>query len=157
MASRAEQPLRPLVKSAQAEAQALGAKAIEAEHLLLALAAQPDTAAGSTLQQVGLSHDRLVRLLDDERARSLAFVGIDTAALELPVAPKTRGRLPLATSSKQALARVVANAGRRRDKLTTTELLRAVVSVEAGTVTRLLALAGTDRADLAARLEGRRS
>ncbi|WP_165960405.1 Clp protease N-terminal domain-containing protein [Actinocrispum wychmicini] len=145
-----------LVKAAQTEAQALGAKAIEAEHLLLAIAAQPDSPVGQTLHRFGLLHDRLIDLIGGERARSLAFIGIDPASVGLPSTPKkTRGRLPLATSSKQALARVVENSNRRRDKLNVAELLRAIVGTDAGTVARLLAMANVDRADLINHLEGR--
>ncbi len=143
-----------LVKAAQAEAHALGARSIEAEHLLLAIAAEADTPAGQLLIGYGLSHDRLIELLHAEEARSLAFVGVDPSRYGITTRPKTSGRLPLATSSKRVISEVVRNANWQRSKLNVDELLRAIVSVPVGTVARLLAMAGVDRTDMAAHSDG---
>lgn len=156
MASKTNQQSLPeLVNAAQSEARTLGATSIEAEHLLLAISARPDTPAGRVLHHFGLLHDRLIDLIGGERARSLAFIGVDPAELGATATPPRKsGRLPLATSSKQALARVVAGAGRKRDQLNVLELLRALVGTEVGTVARLLALARVDRTDLINQLKG---
>lgn len=155
MAKESTGSLPRLVAAAQAEAHILGAKAIEAEHLLLAIANQPDTPAGETLHRFGLPYERLIELIGGERARSLAFIGIDPAEYGLAARPQSSGKLPLATSSKQVLSKVVHDANWQRSKLNVSELLRAIVSVQAGTVARLLAMARVDRADLLTQLEGR--
>lgn len=130
---------RRVVRSAEAAAHAMGAHAIEAEHLLVALA-EPSAATGAVLRQLGLDDDRVRELIRLERARSLAAAGVTA---EMP-SPST-GSLGLSTSAKAVLRRAVA-AG--HGAVTEPALLVAVAEQETGTVPRLLSLAGVDRAQL---------
>ena len=95
MFERFSHDAREVVKGAEAEARELGSPAIEAEHLLLALA---DRVAA--LPAAGLDHDGVLAALDAERDRSLAAVGVSASGFEpspLPSKPK------FATSAKSAL------------------------------------------------------
>lgn len=136
---------RKIVTQAQDEAHGLGARSIEAEHLLVALA-RSSGAAGVALSSFGLSADRLRELVLQERARSLGAVGITAG----PPAP-TVGDLPLSTPAKAALRRAV---GASRGRINEATLLIAVLDQETGTVPRLLSLAGVDKASLLQALNG---
>ena len=145
---------REIVAQARNEARALGSSRIEAEHLLLALAARPETPAGRLLSAAGLDHTAVREALDLEFERSLGAVGIWLYGFDLP-----EERLPvvgaprLAQSAKLAFERALkARAGRGRDRrLQKLHLLLGIVSAEGGTVARALAAAEVDRAALAAR------
>jgi Clp amino terminal domain, pathogenicity island component len=76
---------RAVVAAAHEEAQTAGQGSIEAEHLLLALAAHPD------LRALGLDRDELADALEREEEHSLAAVGI--AAVD-DGAPTVRRRGP---------------------------------------------------------------
>jgi ATP-dependent Clp protease ATP-binding subunit ClpA len=130
---------RGIVTQAQAEAHGLGARSIEAEHLLVALASST-SAAGAVLSRFGLSADQLRDLILQERARSLGAVGITAE----PPAP-TSGALRLSTPAKAVLRRAV---GASRGRISEATLLTAVLDQEAGTVPRLLSLAGVDKSSL---------
>lgn len=130
---------RVIVTQAQADAHGLGARSIEAEHLLVALA-RSSGAAGSILGRFHLSADRVREQILQERARSLGAAGITA-----PAPAPTDGALPLSTSAKAVLRRAVAGSRGRIDEVS---LLAAVLAQETGTVPRLLTLAGTDKASL---------
>ena len=66
-----------VVGAAREEALALGSASIEAEHLLLALAGDEDTATGRLLADAGLDREGVLEALDRESERSLAAVGVD--------------------------------------------------------------------------------
>lgn len=149
---------RTIVRAGQQEAATAGASAVEAEHLLLAMSTQPGSAA-QVLQAAGLDHARLVELLGQERARSLSFAGVDQDSFPVSVTPPTpTGSLRLATSAKAVLERAVKDAAKRASRsLADTDLLIAVLQAEAGTVPRILALAGADRGALITELNSRRA
>jgi ATP-dependent Clp protease ATP-binding subunit ClpA len=135
------------------EAKRDGAKSIEAEHMLLALTADPDTAAAKLLEEFGLGHERLASALREERRRTLAFAGVKAPDEELVEATELDGALSLGTSAKAAVRRALIGCpnDRRRARLRTTDLLAGILEAELGTVPRALAIAGIDRAALSAR------
>jgi D-alanyl-D-alanine carboxypeptidase len=146
---------RAVLRGAHDEAQALGSSAVEAEHLLLALAADEHDPSGRLLAESGLGHDEVRVALEHETERSLAAVGVvlgDFTLPETPVAPRRRPRL--AASAKRALERAARIAvGRRDRRITSSHLLLGVLRTDIGTVPRALAAAGVDREALAVRAE----
>ena len=137
----------------EVEAKRDGAKSIEAEHMLLALTADPDTAAAKLLEEFGLDHERLASALREERRRTLAFAGIKSPDDKLVEATELDCSLSLGTSAKAAVRRALIGArhDRRRARLRSTDLLAGIVEAELGTVPRALAIAGIDRAALSSR------
>jgi hypothetical protein len=143
----------PLFGQFEAEARRCGARSIEAEHMLLALATRSDTGAGRVLIGAGLDHDRLVCALVDERRRTLAIAGLRPLE-HMPAATAADGSVSLGTSAKAALRRALhasREARPRRARLDGTDLLIGILGAELGTVPRALAIAGIDRCALIAR------
>jgi ATP-dependent Clp protease ATP-binding subunit ClpA len=129
-----------------------GSATIEAQHLLLAIAAQQGTTADQVLASVGLDQDAIREVLDREFEESLRAAGVSLAAFDLPQPssdhePSAR----VGASAKLALERGVAAAARRKD-LQPAHLLLGILEARVGTVPRALALAGIDQADLTARV-----
>jgi D-alanyl-D-alanine carboxypeptidase len=137
----------------QVEATRDGAKFIEAEHMLLALAASPKTDAAKLLGEFGLDHPRLVSALDEEHRRTLTFAGMREPGKGLVEATELDTKLSLGTSAKAAIRRglIGARRDRRRARLRSIELLAGILQAELGRVPRALAIAGIDRAALIAR------
>jgi ATP-dependent Clp protease ATP-binding subunit ClpA len=137
------------------EAKRDGAKAIEAEHMLLALTASSDGDAAKLLHDAGLDHERLASALQDERRRTLAFAGM-TAPDKLAPATEVESPLSFGTSAKTAFKRALIGARheRHRAHLRGTDLLAGILEAELGTVPRALAIAGIDRVALASRVRG---
>ncbi len=130
---------RVVLRAADVEAAALGASAIEAEHLLLALS-----------ETIGVEHDTLVDALEAETAASLDAVGV---SLRPPPPGRHRRRFRMATSAKVAMHRAVQAAVATKDlEITPKHLALGVLKAEVGTVPRALALAGLGREALAAGL-----
>jgi ATP-dependent Clp protease ATP-binding subunit ClpA len=139
-----------IVRAARAEAITDGAGAVEAEHLLLALAARGDTAARLLLAGAGLDHEQIRQALINERRHSLETVGVTVAAVP-PAARDRRAHPMFAASARQALIRGVATKkGKQRRRMSSVQLLVGVLSANIGTVPRALQLAGIDRAALTA-------
>jgi ATP-dependent Clp protease ATP-binding subunit ClpA len=144
----------------EAEARKDGARVIEAEHMLLALATNADE-AGRLLLEAGLDHERLAAALRDEHRQSLAFAGMQPLA-QGPAEVRDADRpVSLGTSAKTALKRALAahhqdrsRRGRGRGRPDTTDLLIGLLQAELGTVPRVLAIAGADRSALIARARG---
>ena len=146
MFERFSREARQVVKRSHEEAAALGSPTIEAEHLLIALAGP-----GSVLADAGLSRERLVAALDEEIEESLATIGFDAGPLldQAPRAESTRPRW--GQSAKLALRRCLQVAEQRGERrLGPVHLLLAVLAAEAGTVPRVLRVAGVDPDDLMA-------
>ena len=120
------------------EAVRRGANSVEAEHVLLALAA--DDAIP------GLTHDELDRALDAERARSLAHAGVADAH------PLSTGRStkPGWGASVRELLRASDKPADRTPAALRRELALGILRADLGTVPRALALAGVDRKALLA-------
>lgn len=146
---------RVVTHAAEVESRALGATTIEAEHLLLALAADADSASGRLLAESGLDHDGVLAALEHETQRSLAAVGVGLGDFALPDAPSApRGRTRFGASSKRALERALRIAAARGDRrILAPHLLLGVLRAHVGTVPRALAAEDVDRIALATRAE----
>jgi ATP-dependent Clp protease ATP-binding subunit ClpA len=136
------------------EAKQNGAKFIEAEHMLLALASDPESDAAKLLSEFGLDRERLNSALGDERRRTLAFAGMKGPDLKLVQVTELESSPSLGTSAKAAVRRALIGSHRdhrRRQRLRSTDLLAGILEAELGTVPRALAIAGIDRDALIAR------
>jgi ATP-dependent Clp protease ATP-binding subunit ClpA len=146
---------RVVLAAAEEEAAVRSSPTIEAEHLLLALAAAPGLPASALLAGEGLDHDGVLAALERETERSLAAVGVAAEAFALqgpPPAPRRRPRF--AASGRLALERAVRTTAARGDRRVTAEhLLVGVLRADLGTVPRALEVAGVDRVALATRAE----
>jgi plasmid maintenance system antidote protein VapI len=135
------------------EAKRDSAEFIEAEHMLLALAASHDGDAARLLKEFGLDHERLAAALHEERRQTLAFVGMK--ATDAKVSEATELDIPpsMGTSAKVAFRRALIGSrrDRRRARLRGIDLLAGILEAEFGTVPRALAIAGIDRAALLSR------
>ena len=147
MFERFTKDARAAVVAAVDEAQTAGQRSVEAEHLLLALAARPE------LHQLGLDRRQLADALALEERRSLQVVGVSADAYQLaqPTAP-ARGP-KFAASAKVAMQRGARAAAARGDRrFLSRDLLQGVLAAEHGRVPRALDLAGIDVAQLRARI-----
>lgn len=146
---------RAVIHASQVEAQELGSATIEAEHLLLALAADEASPTGRLLAEIGLDHDGVRAALERETERSLAAVGVGIGEYVLPDTPTAPRRSPrFAASSKRALERAVRVAAGRRDRhVGATHLLLGILHADVGTVPRALAAVDVDRVALLTRAE----
>lgn len=145
----------PQYRQFEAEARRDGARLIEAEHMLLALATNDD-AAGRLLLEAGLNHERLAAALRDEHRQSLASAGMKPLAEASVEAWDADRPLTLGTSAKAALKRALGEhhrdrSRRRRARPGSTDLLIGLLQAELGTVPRVLAIADADRSALIAR------
>jgi ATP-dependent Clp protease ATP-binding subunit ClpA len=143
--------IHAVIERGKDEAQRDGSAAVEAQHLLLAMAAGEDDVTRRILVSAGLDHEALRRALDQEFSRSLAAAGVSAAAFGLP-APSRAAERPnrLGASTRQALIRAM-NAATRKKNLEPAHLLLAILEAQAGTVPRALALAGVSQAELTER------
>lgn len=146
--------LRPIINRAVSEAQRRGDSAVEAEHLLLALADDTDNEPAAILASVGLDHAGVIRVLRAERAASLASAGVTPVPDERLVSTARVTRPRWGASARQTL--VNATRGRtgqeRRRRLAEKDLAIALLDLQLGTVPRALELAGIDRQALVAAL-----
>src|SRR5260370_24867187 len=81
------------------------AEYIEAEHMLLALAAGVDSDAGRLLKEFGLDHARLADALHAERRQTMAFVCMTATYTKLGGATDLASDPALGTPAKMALRR----------------------------------------------------
>jgi ATP-dependent Clp protease ATP-binding subunit ClpA len=139
---------RTLFAAAEEEARAARSALVEAEHLLLAMSAQPGTDAAGVLASAGLTHEAVQAALDREFGASLAAAGVsvDVGALGRP-SPEPPRRLRLGASFKAAMVRSVTEAGGSR-RIRPAHLLLGVLGSNVGTVPRALHLAGIDQDEL---------
>ncbi|MEV7229065.1 Clp protease N-terminal domain-containing protein [Polymorphospora sp. NPDC051019] len=141
--------LSRVLERAIGEASARRAPAVEAEHLLLALASDETLAASRVLIETGLDRESVAAALDRERAESLSAIGIGPLDEELFAATPRQNRPTWGTSTKEAIHRGRATGGQDgRRRPAETELLLGILTADLGTVPRALALAGVDRGDL---------
>jgi len=151
MFERFTKDARHVVDDAVEEARRSGSPTIEAEHLLLALAAGTGPSA-RVLHGSGLTPNRTRAALDEHFERTLATVGVSPGAFNLPP-PAPSPKLRFSASFKLALERALKAAMERKDRRIGAEhVLLGVLRAEAGTVPRLLAAEGIDRDELAARV-----
>ena len=137
----------------EVEAKRDGAKFIEAEHMLLALASDADSDAAKLLKESGLDHERLAAALDEEHRRTLSFAGIEAPHGTLVEATELECSLSFGTSAKAAIRRALMGSrhDHRRAGLRGVDLLAGILQAELGTVPRALAIARIDVAALVAR------
>jgi ATP-dependent Clp protease ATP-binding subunit ClpA len=144
------QYVRSIVEAAGREAQAQCSASIEAQHVLLAIAAHDETKAGQFLSAVGLTPESLRGALERELERSLNTAGTSLGNFNLQrrrgssSAPVPR----LGASVRLALERGVS---RLRKGPKPAHLLLGILQADIGTVPRALELLGYDRAELLAR------
>ncbi|TCM41826.1 Clp protease N-terminal domain-containing protein [Kribbella sp. VKM Ac-2568] len=141
-----------LVRGARAEARLDGSSMIEAEHVLLALAALPGSAAARMLHGAGLTRDAIRAALDREWEQSLATAGIAVTVAELPTATPDEERTPaIGESTKLLLKRAMDNAAATGGgRIGASNMLVGILDANLGRVPRALDLAGIDRAALRA-------
>lgn len=143
--------LKTVLDRAGTEARSDGSATVEAQHLLLAIAADPGAAPGRILTSVGLDYHAIREALNREFEHSLSGAGVSLPASDLPPASPDPQRTPhLGASIQLALQRGV-KSGAGQD-LQPSHLLFGILRAEVGTVPRALDLAGVDRAELMARL-----
>lgn len=140
---------RASLAQARVEAKRAGSRSLEAEHLILALAAERDSEPAKLLAEAGLDYEKLADAFREERKQSLAHAGVELA---FPPVTEWQGTPMWASSAKEALlrSRTVAT-GNHHGRLNGVDLLVGILKADLGTVPRALALAGIDREDLIAR------
>lgn len=141
--------LKTVLARAINEASARGSRTVEAEHLLMALAADEKLTAAKVLAEAGLGRDAIEAALSRERAESLAAAGVGPLDAGRLAATPRQVRPGWGASVKEAIVRG-RRAGREdgRRRAAETELLIGILHASLGTVPRALALAGLDRGDL---------
>ncbi|MEU0563818.1 Clp protease N-terminal domain-containing protein [Nonomuraea sp. NPDC005983] len=144
--------INTIVERGADEARKDGSATVEAQHLLLAIAAERNPVTHQVLTSVGLDHQAIRDALDKEFEQSLGAAGVSLAAFGLPRPSPAPKRSPnLGASAKLALERGLVSAAGKKD-LRPAHLLLGILLAEVGTVPRALAAAGVDRADLTARV-----
>lgn len=143
--------LHAVIMRAHQEARDDGAERIEVQHLLLAVAAEPEPTVRELLESAGLDVDTIRGALDREFVQSLSAVGVASDAYDLPRPSRLPSRPKMGTTGKLALERGVFGTARKKD-LRPAHLLLGILSAQAGVVPRALAIAGVDQEDLAARV-----
>jgi ATP-dependent Clp protease ATP-binding subunit ClpA len=142
--------LHAILVRAEQEAREDGSETVEAQHLLLAIAAER-AAPQRILAETGVDHRAVRDALDREFEHSLSAVGVPRAVLDFPRPSGGSGQPRMGTSAKLVLERAFSSVPRKKD-LRPEHLLLGVLRAEVGTVPRALAMAGVDRADLTARV-----
>lgn len=140
--------LHALIVRAQHEAGEDGSATLEAQHLLLAAAAEPEPTTRRALESVGLDRDAIRGALEREFEHSLNAVGVSAATHDLPRPSRLPTNPGLGTSAKLAIERAFAAVSRKKD-LHPAHVLLGILSAQVGTVPRALARAGVDREGLA--------
>jgi D-alanyl-D-alanine carboxypeptidase len=150
MLERFVKEARSVAADAQEEARACGSPTVEAEHVLLALARDPDGVVGDVLAQAGLDHARVLEALEAEFARSLHAVGVSVGAFAVSSAPSDAGRPRWGASAKASLERALGVARARGDRrIESSHILLGVLAAREGTVPRALRGASVEPAAMA--------
>ena len=137
--------LRAILQRSQLEAAERGSATIEAEHLLLAVTAFPESLGATFLAECGLDHAALDAALIAERRHSLESVGAPQfSASDLTAAPR-KLRPRWGASSRETFNRGFRMARGGRDHASTLNIVVGALSAELGTVPRMLSIAGVDR------------
>ncbi|MET8140544.1 Clp protease N-terminal domain-containing protein [Sphaerisporangium sp. NPDC005288] len=149
MSSTFDHYLATIMEEGAREARQAGSATIEAEHLLLAVAAEGEATTRQVLVSAGLDHQAIREALDREFEHSLNAAGVSLGAFDLP-RPSRAAKLPsqLGASARLVLERMVGTF--RKKDLRPAHLLLGILQAEVGTVPRALTLAGVDRHALAA-------
>jgi ATP-dependent Clp protease ATP-binding subunit ClpA len=152
---RGHKEVRVIAERAREEARAAGSPTLEAEHILLAIASEPGTAAEEVLASAGLDHEAIGKALEAEFVDSLMGFGVSLSAFDLRDPANNPARTPRwSQSAKLVFQRAAEVVAANRDRrLEATHLLLGVLRAQIGTVPRALELAGVDRAALTAHAE----
>ncbi|WP_202867555.1 Clp protease N-terminal domain-containing protein [Kribbella pittospori] len=153
MASDAKDVRALLVREARTMARRDGSRSIEAEHVLLALAATRTTSAARMLAEAGLTEETIRAALDRELEQSLAVAGIAVRIGLLPEATPDESRNPHIGDSTRLLLKRAMDAPPKlgAGRLGPLRILVGILDTERGRVARALRAAGVDRAALRAR------
>ncbi|MFG1620884.1 Clp protease N-terminal domain-containing protein [Kribbella sp. NPDC049227] len=152
MASDAKDVRALLVREARTVARRDGSRSIEAEHVLLALAATRTTSAARMLAEAGLTEETIRAALDREWEQSLAVAGIAVRIGLLPEATPDESRNPhIGDSTRLLLKRAMDAPPKPAGRLGPLRILVGILDTERGRVARALQAAGVDRAALRAR------
>ena len=145
---------------AEEEARALGAEAIDQEHLLIGLLRMEGRPAQAALEGAGLTAERAreaARALFEE---GLAALGISLdevrrhAGGELPAAVQSPKQFPHARATNRVFDHALREARDRRDRHIGTEhLLLGLLADDRGNATRVFERVGVSRGEVRARLE----
>ncbi|MBP2330181.1 D-alanyl-D-alanine carboxypeptidase [Kibdelosporangium banguiense] len=139
-----------IIVRAQHECREDGSKVVEAQHLLLAIAAEQEPATHRILGSAGLDQATIRAALEREFDHSLSVVGVSRTAFQMPRPSLLPTHPPVGTSVKLVLERIMTSF--RKKDLQPAHVLLAILFAEVGTVPRALALAGIDREDLMAQV-----
>lgn len=142
-----------LVRDAREEARRDGSRTIEAEHVLLALAATETTPAARMLAEAGLSEDAIRTALNREWEHSLAVAGIAIKIGLLPSATADQRRDPHIGESTKLLLKRAMDAPPKigTGRIGPTRILVGLLDTDRGRVARALEVAGVDRTALRAK------
>ncbi|HYQ64119.1 Clp protease N-terminal domain-containing protein [Actinophytocola sp.] len=143
--------LHNTIMRAHQEARDDGSPTVEVQHLLLAVAAEPEPTVRPLLASAGLDRDAVRRALEQEFVQSLSAVGVSSNAHPLPEPSRLPAKPAMGTSAKLALDRGFSAVTRKKD-LRPAHVLLGILAAQAGIVPRALAIAGADQEDLAARV-----
>lgn len=138
--------LHALGQRAVAEALSRRAGTVEAEHVLLAILAQPTAPATTLLASSGLDYTTLEAALDAERKRSLGVAGIvPQSSASLASIPRTKNPGWGASIRDVLRGADKPSAKDGRPGALEIELAIAILRAELGTVPRALAIAAINR------------
>jgi ATP-dependent Clp protease ATP-binding subunit ClpA len=153
MSSDAKDVRTILVRDAREAARRDGSRTIEAEHVLLALAAMEGNPAARLLADAGLTEDAIRAALDREWEESLAVAGIAVEIGLLPQASMDHSRDPQIGESVRLLLKRAMDAPPRAGgtRIGTVRILAGLLDTDHGRVARALQTAGVDRLALRAR------
>jgi ATP-dependent Clp protease ATP-binding subunit ClpA len=143
--------VRTIVEQAGREARKDGSATIEAQHLLLAIAGEPETTTQQVLTSVGLNHQAIRDTLDREFEHSLSAAAVSLTASDLPRPSNAPEHPKPGASAKLALGTRLRHRSPEKD-LRPAHLLHGILHAQVGTVPRALGLAGIDQADLRPRV-----
>src|SRR5215218_3231540 len=142
---------RRVATEANSVAAGLGSPTVEAEHLLVSLAAGNDR-AGHALREAGLDPPEVREAIRRDFERVLGRVGVDTSGLDLPARCR-RTKPRWGASAKQGLAGAYEEAKRRGDRTVHADhILLGLLRAEHGAVPRILEAEGIGRDELTGRL-----
>ncbi|MFG1818021.1 Clp protease N-terminal domain-containing protein [Kribbella sp. NPDC049174] len=153
MSSDAKDVRTILVRGAREVARRDGSRTVEAEHVLVALAAMEGNPAARLLADAGLTEEAIRAALDREWEQSLAIAGIAVRIGLLPQATPDHSRDPQIGESVRLLLKRALDAHPRvgGTRIGSVRILVGILDTERGRVARALDAAGVDRATLRAR------
>lgn len=152
MATRFTPEAKQALEGAVAVAGRLGAKRIDAEHLLLALAEGEESLVARGLATAGANPGSIEEALENEFQDALIHAGVgDEHRRPHRRSPHSAKRLPMGQSAKLALERAL-GAAKMSDggDVSAGHLLVGIVAAEVGTVPRLLDQLGVSRSEIQA-------